>query len=230
VVRRLLESDFPVESVLLAQPKVAQIAPLAPPDLPVYAAPAEVVNKILGYKFHSGVMACGRRKANPPLASFFAGPADRPVTLVICPEVINTDNLGSLIRISAAFGADAMLLGERSCDAFWRRSIRVSMGTVFRLPIVRCDDLLADIEELRDRWGVELAATVLDADAEPLERAGRSRRFGLLLGSESQGLHPRFVRACPRRVAIPMQLGTDSLNVAVAAAVFLYHFTRMAKA
>jgi tRNA G18 (ribose-2'-O)-methylase SpoU len=73
-----------------------------------------------------------------------------------------------------------------------------------------------------------LAATVLDKDAQPLEDARRPARFGLLLGSEAQGLNQEWIAACDRRVTIPMQRGADSLNVATAASVFLYHFTRAA--
>jgi tRNA G18 (ribose-2'-O)-methylase SpoU len=134
--------------------------------------------------------------------------------------------MGALIRISAAFGADALVLGERCCDPFWRQSIRVSMGTIFRLPLVQSQDLAGDLARLRGEWGVQLIASVLDDDAEPLAAVVRPQRLGLLLGNEAQGLAERWIRLCDRSVTIPMQLGTDSLNVAVAAAVFLYHFSR----
>lgn len=225
VTRRLIESDYPVESVLTAERRAEAMAPVVPAGVPHYVAPNDLVDSIVGYQFHSGVIACGRRKPSPPLASLIK-PEGSATTLLICPEVINADNMGSLIRIAAGFGVDGMLLGERSCDPFWRRSIRVSMGTVFKLPLVRSEDLLADLKTLKERWGVQLTATVLDETAEPLEKARRLARLGLLLGSESQGLHRRFVAACDRKVTIPMKLGTDSLNVAVAAGVFLYHFTR----
>jgi tRNA G18 (ribose-2'-O)-methylase SpoU len=164
-----------------------------------------------------------------PLDALLSRVAHRPrLTLVALPDIANTDNLGALVRISAAFGADALVVGERSCDPFWRQSVRVSMGTIFSLPLVRSADLLEDLRGVREQWGVELAAAVVGGGAEPLERAGRGERLGLLFGNEAQGLSPEYVAACDRRVTIPMQLGTDSLNVAVAAAVFLYHFTREA--
>jgi tRNA G18 (ribose-2'-O)-methylase SpoU len=169
-------------------------------------------------------MAVGVRPPSPTIDDLLAG--NEQATLVVCPEVEKTDNLGSLIRIAAAFGVDAMILGERSCDPFFRQSVRVSMGTVFHLPIVRSEDLKRDLRRLRDEFNVELIATVLDEDAEPLERAGRAATTALLLGNEAQGLPADVVALCDRRVTIPMKLGTDSLNVAVAAGVFLYHFTR----
>lgn len=224
LVRRLIASDFPVESLLLAERRVEAVAPLAPPGVPIYALPDALMNQVLGFKFHSGVMALGRRKAAPKLEDVV--PRDRPCLLMICPEILNTENLGGLIRIAAGFGADAMIVGERSCDPFFRRCIRVSMGTIFHLPIIHTDDLLRDITRLKGEFGVTMVATVVEPDAEPLETVARPERMALLMGSESQGLHRRWLAVSDRRVTIPMHLGTDSLNVAVAAAVFLYHFTR----
>ena len=225
VVRRLLASPYPTVSVLLSRRRVGHIAPLVPEGVPVYVGDDAMIRQILGFKFHTGVIAVGRRLPSPSLAELFEGKTG-PVTLVVCPEVSNSENMGSLIRISAAFGADGIVLGERCHDPFWRQSIRVSMGTIFSMPLVRCDDLLGDLEQLRRRWGVQLIASVLDDAAEPLARAARPERIGLLFGNEAQGLDSRHVAACDRRVTIPMKLGTDSLNVSVAAALFLYHFTQ----
>ena len=110
--------------------------------------------------------------------------------------------------------------------ALTQGSIRVSMGTIFSMPLVRSANLLRDLKELGERWGVERIATVLSDGAEPLARAGRPARIALLFGNEAQGLDEKLVGACDRRVTIPMKLGTDSLNVSIAAALFLYHFTQ----
>ena len=225
VVRRLLASDFPVESLLLTRRRAQQIAPLAEArGAPVYVAPDEMMHQIIGYKFHSGVIACGLRK--PPATLEQIVPRDRkPLTLVVCPEISSNENLGSLIRISAAFGAGAMLLGERSADPFFRQSIRVSMGTIFSLPVLQSQDLMHDLARLKNESEVELIASVLDESAESLSDAARRERIAILIGNEAQGLPREYVELCDRRVTIRMRLGTDSLNVAVAAGVFLYHFT-----
>ncbi len=228
VVARLLASDFSVESIFLSDKRVEEIAPQVPPGVPVYVASPDVMNGVLGMKFHSGVMACGRRKPRMTIDDVIPKDRDR-LTLVICPDVSNVENIGSIVRIAAGFGADALVLGERCHDPFWRQAVRVSMGTVFRLPLAHSDDLLRDLARLKSEWGVELAATVLDEDAEPLENAKRAEKFGLLFGGEAQGLEPQYVRACDRRVTIPMRMGTDSLNVSVAAGVVLYHFTHVAR-
>ena len=225
LVRRLFASVFPVESMLLADRRTAEIAPIAPPGLPVYEVPQILMNEIMGLKFHSGVMACGVRPK--PRSIDEAIPRDKtPLTLVICPEISNGENLGSMIRISAALGADAIVLGEKCHDPFWRQSIRVSMGTIFSLPLVQSQNIGEDLVRLKAEWGVQPAATVLDAEAEPLAGATRPEKFGLLFGSEAQGIEGRYVAMCDRRITIPMHWGTDSLNVAVAAGIFLHHFMK----
>ncbi len=229
LVRRLIASDYPVESILLAEQHLTRLQPVLPPDATILLAPQAVVDGILGYKFHSGIMAVGCRKPSPPLDHLVAGHAPgQPATLLICPEVINHDNLGTLIRIAAAFGASGVLVGELSCDPYWRRSVRVSMGTIFHLPIVRSTDIARDMQHLRTVLGFELVATVLDEQASALHGQTRpaGNRLGLVLGSESQGLPERLIGLCDRRVTIPMSLGTDSLNIAIAAAVFMHHYTR----
>jgi tRNA G18 (ribose-2'-O)-methylase SpoU len=225
LVRRLLASDFPVESVFIAEKHLGEFQNLVPENVPLYVTSTEVMNQILGMKFHSGIIACGRRKPWKPLEEVLPK-KEGGLTLVICPDINNVENIGSLIRLSAGFGVDAMILGERCHDPFWRQSIRVSMGTIFSLPIYRSPDLAKDLSRLKQEWGVELAATVLDAEAESLETSRRGERFALLFGSEPHGLDPQSAGACDRRITIPMKLGTDSLNVAVAAGIFLYHFTR----
>lgn len=224
LVRRLLASDFPVDSVLVARRMADEIAPLAPASVPVYVVSDTLVHEIIGFHFHSGVMAVGIRKPSPTLGDILRN--KREATLIICPEIANADNLGSIIRLTAGFGADALLLGERCCDPYWRRCVRVSMGTAFTLPILRSQSLAQELTALRDVHGFELVATVLDDDAEPLDTVTRSPRTGILLGSEPQGLDQKSIALCQRRVTIPMKLGTDSLNVATAAAIFLFWFTR----
>jgi tRNA G18 (ribose-2'-O)-methylase SpoU len=223
LVRRLLASDIPAESLLLADRRVAEMAAIAPPELPVYQVSQELMNGILGLKFHSGVMACAIRPAPKSIDEVI--PKDKsPLTLVICPEISNVENIGSMIRIAAGLGADAMILGEKCHDPYWRQSVRVSMGTVFSLPLVRSKEIATDLRRLHDEWNVQLAATVLDADAESLSGAKRPAKFGILFGSEAQGLAREHVAMCDRKVTIPMHWGTDSLNVAVATGIFLHHF------
>lgn len=225
VALRLLSSSYAVESVLCGHKRVEAMSAHVPADVPMYVAPDAVVDAVVGYRFHSGVLAVGVRPPPMPLATWFRPWRDRPrLTLVVCPHTRNCDNLGSIIRNAAALGADGILLGEECTDPFWRRTIRVSMGTIFHLPLRVSSDLAADLAALRADYGLTLVATVLDADATPLPSARRPLRLALMLGSEDQGLGDRWERLADQRLTLPMHHGTDSLNVAVAAAVFLYHF------
>jgi tRNA G18 (ribose-2'-O)-methylase SpoU len=224
VVRRLLKSPVAVDSVLIARRKREIIEPLVAENIPVYCADDELIARTFGFEFHSGVMACGIRPASLDLAAVVPA-TPLPAVVVVCQEIANAENMGGLIRISAAFGACAMVLGERCCDPFFRQSVRVSMGTIFSLPIVRSENLLADLDWLGRAGRMTRVAAVLADDAERLASLKHEPRVAVVFGSEGHGLDSRTIGACDRRVTIPMKLGTDSLNVAVAAAVFLYHLT-----
>jgi tRNA G18 (ribose-2'-O)-methylase SpoU len=216
----LLASDYPVDSVLLARRRYDEISAVVGPDVPLIVVPDELVHEIIGYKFHSGVIACGRRKALSTLQQITAG---RKSTIVICSELASHDNLGSMIRIASALGVDGMILGPKCCDPFYRHCIRVSMGTIFSLPIVRSADLIGDMRRLREN-GFEMVGTVLGENAEPLKSFSRGDRMGVVFGNEAQGIDAETLAVCDRRVTIPMRVGVDSLNVAVAAGIFLHHF------
>jgi tRNA G18 (ribose-2'-O)-methylase SpoU len=226
LVRRLLASGLEIESVLAAEPLAAEFESLLPRHVPLLVVPAPDMPRIVGFNFHRGILACGRRPSNRlALDGLASQPGCR--SLVICPQVFDPENLGSIVRSSAALGADGIVLGPGCCDVYCRRVLRVSMGAVFQLPIVLSSDLAADLVRLRDAAGFELVAAVLDAGAEPLATAARPQRLGLVLGSEGHGLDARVAALCQQHVTIAMCRGTDSLNVAVATGVFLYHFLRL---
>ena len=223
VVRRLLASRYPVESVLTARRRADALAPLAASGIPMYVVPDAELHRVIGYRFHSGALAVGRRGVLPAIDDLLPDVAE-PSTIVVCPELSNADNLGAIVRICAGLGVGALLLGERCCDPFYRIAIRVSMGTVFSLPIARSSDVLADLKRLRSTHRYVTAGAILDDEAEPLHTVGRPHRTAVLFGNEAQGLTPAELGQCDRRVTIPMYHNTDSLNVAVAAGIFLYHF------
>jgi tRNA G18 (ribose-2'-O)-methylase SpoU len=225
LVERLLASPFEVLSLLVAEERRHRCPQPLPPELPVYLLPEKLVHQLVGYQFHHGVMACARRRPGPSLADL-CGPPSRPLTLVVCSDVQDTENLGAMLRTGQALGIDGVVLGPRSADPWSRRVLRVSMGASLRLPIVEVADCGPALAALRGEHQVELWATVVDSDAVPLAELQRPRRLGLLFGSEGHGLQPAHVACCDRRVRIPMQPGVDSLNVAMAAGVFLYEVLR----
>lgn len=225
LLRRLIDSPLATDRVLLSDRRVAEMAPIVPAGVPVYVASDAMLREVIGYKFHSGVIAAGVRPAARAIDEVV--PRDRErLTLMVLPEIANAENLGALLRIAAGFGADAVVLGERSADPFWRQCVRVSMGNVFKLPIARSTDLLRDLGRLRREWGASVVGTVLADAAEPLGQFRRDARTAILFGNEAQGLDAATVAACDRLVTIPMHLGTDSLNVAVAAGIVMYELTR----
>lgn len=221
LVRRLLASEYPVEAVLLSDRFESQLGPMAPPEVPLLVIPDAMVESLVGFNFHRGILACGRRLP-PPRLDQLAPPG--PTTLVVCPNVQDPENLGSILRIAAALGGDGVIVGSAAADPFSRRVLRVSMGAALRVPVRQSENVAADLRELSGALAVQLAATVLDPSAEPLAEATRSERFALVLGSEGHGLPAEIVALCQRKITIPMRPGTDSLNVAVAAGILLYHF------
>lgn len=217
VVRRLLESGLPVRSILLTPPRLASLSDRLPLGPPIYLASQEVMDRIAGFHVHRGCLAIGER---PP-----ASLAPEPRAVVILEDLTDVDNLGAIARHAAAFGAEALVLSPRCADPFYRKAIRVSLGTVFSLPIVRLARWPDDLAVLR-AGGLELVGAVLSAGATPLPAFPAPRRWGLLLGAEGPGLSEAALELCDHRVTIPMSSGADSLNVATAGAIFLYAFTR----
>jgi tRNA G18 (ribose-2'-O)-methylase SpoU len=227
VTTRLLESRFEVLSVLATERREAEIAPLVPAEIPFYVVPQSVAEELVGFDFHTGVLARGRRNLRPTLDEIVTRCGER-ITLAVCPNVNSPDNIGSVIRTCAALGVDALLLSRGCANPFSRRVSRSSMGSVFRVPIVDTFDLASMLNDLKQQHGFELIATVLDPAGESLPTANRSARTAILFGNEKHGLEPEWIAQCDRRVTIPMESGTDSLNISVAAGIVLHHFTRLA--
>ena len=136
------------------------------------------------------MIACGKRKAEPSLDAVAAA-WEKRATVVVLPEVTKTDNLGALLRISAAFGADAVILGRAMLRPVLPPGLRVSMGAVFMLPIVQSQDLCGRPGCLHKRWGVELVATVLDEAAQPLARPAARPPAGPAVRQRSARSAPR---------------------------------------
>jgi tRNA G18 (ribose-2'-O)-methylase SpoU len=213
VTRRLLESDYQIDSVLLGERFAATLAGLARSDVPVYVLPDKLVERVVGFNFHRGVLACGRRNERLSLESLAQRGAAS--TLVVLPELHDPENLGSIVRTSRALGVTGILLGPRTADFLSRRVVRVSM------------DLLGELRRLRDEFGYELIATAADHPAGVPPGMGTfGPRRAILLGSEGHGLEAPLLELCQHVVTIPIQLAADSLNVAIAAGIILHGLAR----
>jgi tRNA G18 (ribose-2'-O)-methylase SpoU len=229
VVRRLLASALAVRSVLVTPPRLRALEDaLATPeaggatraDVPVYVATQPVLDAVAGFHVHRGCLAIGERPTARALPAAARG-------VVVLEDLVDVDNLGAIARNAAAFGANALVLSPRCADPFYRKAIRVSLGAVFDLPIVRLGRWPDDLDVLR-KLGFSLVAAVLSPTATPLPRFQPPARWALLLGAEGPGLSAEAVLRCHHSVTIPMSTstGADSLNVATAAAVMLYALTR----
>ncbi|GIX04871.1 MAG: rRNA methyltransferase [Planctomycetaceae bacterium] len=225
VVARLLDSSYRVDSILLSEKRWPAWQQRIPSDIPVYVVPQDLGAMLVGFNFHVGVMACGRRQPSPRWESLPV--LQRPTWLIVaCERCEDPENLGAILRLCGGFGVSAVVLGPGSCDPFSRRVLRVSMGASLFLPIIETHDLNQTLQHVRQKYGARLAATVLDQQAEPLSGSRRSARWVLVLGNEHAGLSPSLIAQCDCRVTIPMSAAVDSLNVAVAAGIFLYHYTQ----
>lgn len=222
LTRRLLTAAprFEAVSILVSDHRVDSILPAVPEHVAVYVLPEPRISEVIGYPFHLGMLACGRRPELGRIETLF-----HARTLVVCPHLQNLENLGLIIRTAAALGVDGLLVGEKGSDPFFRRCVRVSMGSVFTLPIVRSGDVGRDLRQLRDERGFELVATVLAPDAVPLTSYQRGERVAVMLGNEPDGLEAGYLRLATHKVIIPMHNDVDSLNVAVAAGIVLHHVT-----
>lgn len=179
---------------------------------------AEMAEKA-GYPFHRGVYALAKRPKD--LSAEGALPAGSgPSTILVLPELSDPENLGAAFRNAAALGCDALLLGPKGPDPLSRRVLRVSMGASLSLPWARLGEP-DETESLAGR-GYARAACVLDPEAEDLRSWSRPSRLALFLGNEAFGLSEAWLERCEHRITLPMSGGTDSLNLATAAAVFLY--------
>ena len=221
LVERLVASSYGVHSILVDERRVSQL-PACSPEVPVLVAHAGLVEQIVGFNFHRGMLAAGCRRASPSVDDL-----GETALILCCVDVQDPTNLGGILRNCAAFGVDAVVVSGSSADPFSRRVVRVSMGAVLKLTIIESNDIRQDLVELRERRDVELVASVV-ADGERLESARRASRTALIVGNEAHGLPDDVVDLTNRRVTIPMQLQTDSLNAAVASGVLLYHFSRVA--
>jgi tRNA G18 (ribose-2'-O)-methylase SpoU len=227
LVERLLRSDLRVESALVGESYVERFAPLVPERQPTFVVPDEALRELVGYEFHRGVLACGVRPAPTKLDTIAtAGASGERRTIVVLPDVQDPENLGAIVRIAAGFGVGGLIVGPKCADPFSRRVQRVSMGNVYEMPIATSDDVAATLFELRAAHNFESWGTVLDVDAESLGTRERPERLAIVFGSEGHGIPTDVTAACDRKVIIPMRPGVDSLNVAVAAGIFLYELTK----
>jgi len=237
VVRRLLESSFGVRSVLLPENRLAEFEALlqARPetDIPVFAITKKsILEELVGFEMFQGVLAVGHIPRRTTLEQIL-GETSSPRLFAAVDGPTSAENIGLLVRNCAAFGAQALIVGETCTSPFLRRAVRNSMGAIFKLPVVELKTemrqppitLAAALGRLR-AVGIRCLAAHPHTEKKYLSQANLSGDCCLVFGSEGNGLSPGVLAACDEAVAVPMANGVDSLNVGAAAAVFLYEAAR----
>lgn len=227
VLRVLIQRGrFKVRSVLLANTKVATLAPLLASlseATPIYIASQQVMNAIVGFPIHRGILAAGEigdtLRAEELLENLEPGPR----RVVVLEGIVNHDNIGGIFRNCAAFGVDAVFFDHVSCDPLYRKAIRVSVGASMFVPFARFEQMSSMMALLRQHSFSTLALTpsqeaVSLEDIDPL-----SERVALLLGAEGPGLNHETLAQADHQVRIAMTPGFDSLNVATTSGIVLHH-------
>ena len=219
VISRALAGGHRPRSLLVAERWLDSVESLVDAHTPIYVAPAAVLESVTGYDVHRGALAAMHR---PALAS--VADVVRDARLVVVLEgIVDHTNVGAIFRSVAGLGADAILVSPTCADPLYRRSVKVSMGTVFQVPWTRIEPWPAALGDLRDA-GFTVAALALADDAVSLAdfAAEGHERVALVMGTEGDGLSRAALAAADAVVTIPMAGGVDSLNVAAASAVAVW--------
>jgi tRNA G18 (ribose-2'-O)-methylase SpoU len=219
---------FSAESVLVLENRLAGLADTlrkAPAGLPVYVVAGEVMDRIAGFHMHRGILAIGLKGVDLP-AEALLGTLPARALVVVAIGIANHDNIGSIFRNAAAFGANAVLLDETCCDPLYRKAIRVSVGAALKVPFASFTDT-AGFTATLVRHGFEQFALSPRGEID-IRRAKGAQRLALYLGTEGEGL-PQTLLARLHTVRIDMAEGFDSLNVAAASAIALHHFSQQGR-
>ena len=216
VIERLLQSPYELRSVLVTTQRYERMeSQLSAVDCPVYIASRDVLAAVAGFDLHRGAVASAHRGPAASLDSVLRSAH----TIAVLEGLNDPENLGAIARSARALGVDALLLDPTCADPFYRRTVRVSMGEILFLPVIRSVDWATDLQRLVDAKFRMLALTPA-AGAQAIHAITRTPqdRVALLLGAEGPGLSPRTL-ARSEPVRIPLRGDADSLNVGHAAAI-----------
>ena len=218
-VRALLASGLPVSSMLLSMKWSKELATILEAErfreTQVYVGPDELLDEIVGFRLHQGILAIGAEPASVPLSVLAA----KRGVIVALEGIADAENMGMILRNCAAFGVAGLVVGPDSGSPWLRRSVRVSLGNVFSLRIHRAEHVNAALSELRTSHGVTVVGTSPRGGTTVLPA---TERLCLLFGGEAYGLTDEAFSLCDAVFSIPMQNGVDSINVANSVAVGLF--------
>ena len=228
VAQRMLASRFAPHAFLGTERRLGELAvDLTGVGVPFYRASAEVMAQVVGFHLNRGVLGAARRAPELSVPQVLDGAR----TVAVLEGVNDHENLGSIFRNAAGLGVDAVVFGAGCADPLYRRAVRVSMGHALLVPFARAGHWPADLTDLRQHGFRLLAMTPKPRAATLAEVMDglADHKVAVLLGAEGPGLTETAMRACDVRVRVPMSRGTDSLNVATAAALAFYERVRSAR-
>lgn len=224
LVEILLEQAFEVHSVLVVQGQHEDLAANVPDHVPVITVTQEEADALLGFHFHRGVLAAGKKPEPQSLQDWLTATPKAfldPRAWVIAPLLADPSNVGALMRNAAALGAGAVITSTAGASPWYRKAIRTSTGSVFRIPVISSPSLAEDLAWLREQASREILALALTEAAISIRDYRPTKPIALVVGPEDHGLDATWIDQCHKTLVIPMASGVDSLNAATSVAVAL---------
>ena len=212
----LTRSKFKISSVFITEDRLIPLETMlarVPADIPVYVTTHEIMTEIAGYNVHRGILAAGHADQTQNNLPAYLNDHD---PIAVLSNISNPDNIGAIFRNAAGLGIKAVLLDTQCCSPLYRKAIRVSMGATLVLPWVQAGSIGELIEHLIATDFTIYALSLQSAtNLEDVQFSGRS---AFVFGEEAHGLPPHVQALC-KAITIPMEAGTDSLNVAATSAI-----------
>lgn len=226
VVSRAIDAGYVPLSILVEDKQLEKEAlPLlsAHDDIPVFTAPLDVLTQLTGFKLTRGMLCAMKRKTLPSIENV----CKDACRITVLEDIVNPTNIGAIFRSAAALNMDAILLTPNCCDPLYRRSIRVSMGTIFQIPWTflpnkkKLQTQPLSYVPILKQLGFKTVAMALRDDSVSIDdsRLMNEQKLAIILGTEGDGLAEQTIADCDYTARIPMSHGVDSLNVAAASAV-----------
>lgn len=228
VIVRLLKSSMTIRSILLTADWYEEYHALIEQNvntITVFIGGKKLLETIVGHSLHQSIMGLALvptpLSSNEIISTLGAGKK----TFVLVDGITNAENMGVIARNCACFGVDALLVLPTSCDPYLRRSVRNSMGNIFQLPIVYIHNTVDEIKKLKT-GGIKMYGAHPYERSLTIQKIQFAEKRCLVLGAEGHGIAQNVLELCDEFVSIPMKNGVDSLNVASASAIILYHMTK----
>jgi tRNA G18 (ribose-2'-O)-methylase SpoU len=223
IVETVLESKLKVRAAMLTQNLFERFEKKLEAhdwEIQVTILSKEMIEKVVGYPLHQGAMLAVSIPESPSIETLLAR-TKSPRTIVALDSIADAENMGGIIRTCAAFGVTALIVDDQCCHPFLRRSVRVSMGTIVDLPIIRANGLLPALIQLKAS-GFRIIGASLGEKSKPIDRKFLQGNIVMVFGAEGHGMRAEIAEACDEWLQIPISSSVDSLNVGVACGIFLH--------